>query len=100
MKIHQKGFLLIALSQTKDSWDDDLVKLAQAEYNLTGSVAINGLYVALNELAAAGLIVRTQEKLIERVAVQARVSFCYGVSEFGRTRMLETRLHADNVISN
>jgi hypothetical protein len=100
MKIHQKGFLLIALSRANDSWDDDLVQLAQGEYGLTGSSAINGLYVALNELAAAGLIMRIEEKLAGRATAQARLSFRYRISEFGRTRMLETGLHADDVSSH
>jgi hypothetical protein len=94
MKIHQKGFLLITLSQVEDIWDYILVERALSEYALSGIDAMNTFYVALNELAAAGLIMRIEEKLVNNPAVarEARLAFRYKLSDFGRERMLETGL--------
>lgn len=97
MKMHQKGFLLVELGHVKDMWDYSLIEIAQQEYALAGNDAVNTFRVALNELAAAGLIVRVEEKLVNDPASagKVRVAFRYRLSDFGRERMLETGLMSD-----
>jgi hypothetical protein len=97
MKMHQKGFLLVELSRVTDMWDYSLIEIAQQEYGLPGSDAANTFHVALNELAAAGLIVRVEEKLVNNPASKdkVRVAFRYRLSDFGRERMAETGLTTD-----
>lgn len=91
MKLHQKGYLLVELSQAASLWDDTLVTLALKEYGLAGDYWEKNLRVALDELAAAGLITRIEEKL-ERVRGKSTLMFRYRLSEFGRTRMQDTGL--------
>ena len=91
MKLHQKGFLLVELSRVASLWDDRLVDKALREYGLDGAYWENNLRVALDELAAAGLITRLEEKL-ENVRGKSRLMFCYSLSDFGRARMLDTGL--------
>lgn len=91
MKLHQKGYLLVALSQADSLWDDQLITSTLREYNLSGDYWEKNLRVALDELAAAGLITRLEEKL-ENVRGKPRLLFHYRLSDFGRTRMCDTGL--------
>lgn len=91
MKLHQKGFLLVTLSQADSLWDDQLIASTLREYSLTGDYWEKNLRVALDELAAAGLITRLEEKL-ESVRGKPRLLFHYRLSDFGRTRMHDTGL--------
>lgn len=93
MKLHQKGFLLVALNKVDTMWDYELVGEALAEYKLSGSYWVNTLRVALEELAAAGLVTRIGEQLDDGSHAGAgKVLFNYQLSEFGRTRMRDTGL--------
>jgi hypothetical protein len=93
MKLHQKGFLLVQLSKAGSLWDHELVAAAMAEYRLAGRHWINTLRVALEELAAAGLVTRIAERLDDGSHVGAgKVLFNYRLSEFGRCRMRDTGL--------
>lgn len=93
MKLHQKGFLLVRLSQAESRWDHELVAEAMTEYRLAGSHWINTLRVALEELAAAGLVARIGERLDDGSHAGAgKVLFNYRLSEFGRSRMRDTGL--------
>ena len=93
MKLHQKGFLLVELSKVDSSWDYELVSKALAEYKLTGRYWVNTLRVALEELAAAGLVTRIGEQLDDGShAGPGKVLFNYQLSEFGRSRMRDTGL--------
>jgi hypothetical protein len=91
MKLHQKGFLLVELSQHSSLWDDHLIRKAMKEYALSGQYWENNLRVALDELAAAGLITRLEEKL-ESFGDDDVLMFRYALSDFGRTRMVDTGL--------
>jgi DNA-binding transcriptional regulator PaaX len=91
MKLHQKGYLLVELSQAASLWDDTLITLALQEYGLAGDYWEKNLRVALDELAAAGLIRRIEEKL-KNVKGRPTLMFRYQLSDFGRTRMLDTGL--------
>lgn len=93
MKLHQKGYLLVELSQAASLWDDTLITLALHEYGLAGDYWEKNLRVALDELAAAGLITRIEEKL-KSVQGKSTLMFRYQLSDFGRTRMLDTGLLA------
>jgi hypothetical protein len=53
--------------------------------------AAGSVRVALDELAAGGLILRQGERLLQDAARQ-RLSFCYALSDFGRQRMRDTGL--------
>jgi len=93
MKVHKKGYLLIELSKTDSIWDYELVNRALKEYRRHGSIWINTFRVALDELAAAGLINSTDKKLDDGSHVgPEKVLFKYHLTEFGRTRMRETGL--------
>jgi len=93
MKLHQKGYLLVELSKVASMWDYELVSKSLTEYQLSGQYWINTLRVALEELAAAGLVTRIGEQLDDgRHAGQGKVLFNYQLSEFGRTRMRDTGL--------
>ncbi len=93
MKLHQKGFLLVALSRADSQWDHELVAAAMAQYGLAGRRWVNTLRVALEELAAAGLVARIGEQLDDGGHAGAgKVLFNYRLSEFGRTRMRDTGL--------
>ena len=93
MKLHQKGFLLVQLSGARSLWDHELVAAAMAEYGLAGRHWVNTLRVALEELAAAGLVARIDERLDDGSHVGAgKVLFNYRLSEFGRRRMRDTGL--------
>lgn len=93
MKLHQKGYLLVELSKVASMWDYDLVNKSLTEYQLSGQYWINTLRVALEELAAAGLVTRIGERLDDgRHAGHGKVLFNYQLSEFGRTRMRDTGL--------
>lgn len=91
MKLHQKGYLLVALNKTAGLWDGDLVAMAMREYGQSGSYWDKATRVALEELAAAGLISRKQSKL-ESTEQGSRLSFLYEVTDFGRQRMKDTGL--------
>jgi len=95
MKLHQKGFLLVEISKASSIWDADLISKAMKEYDLSGSYWVNSLRVALDELAAAGLIVRVSSKMDEgKPTVPGSLRFNWRLSEFGRTRMRDTGLLA------
>lgn len=91
MKLHQKGFLLLALNRVPDAWDYQIIATALAEYGLSGQYWENNLRVALDELAAAGLISKIDQKL-ETASGKSRLRFHYRLSDFGRSRMLDTGL--------
>ena len=91
MKLHQKGYLLVELSKVTDIWDQVLITQALDEYALTGDYWEKNLRVALDELAAAGLIARIDQKLETRSG-KSKLHFRYQLSEFGRTRMIDTGL--------
>lgn len=91
MKLHQKGYLLVELSQAASLWDDTLITLALQEYGLAGDYWEKNLRVALDELAAAGLITRLEEKLKSDKG-KSTLMFRYQLSDFGRTRMQDTGL--------
>ncbi len=91
MKLHQKGFLLVALSKSNTLWDDELIVQAFIEYNIFGDYSEKTIRIALDELSAAGLITRVEEKL-EMNKQQAKLLFRYQLSDFGRARMIDTGL--------
>lgn len=91
MKLHQKGFLLVELSRADSLWDYDLITIALAEYKLSGDYWEKNLRIALDELAAAGLITRLEEKLQDDNH-RLGLFFRYRLSDFGRSRMLDTGL--------
>ncbi|MDP2246522.1 MAG: hypothetical protein Q8J65_00215, partial [Nitrosomonadales bacterium] len=76
MKLHQKGFLLVALSKVPDAWDYEIIATALNEYGLKGHYWENNLRVALDELAAAGLINKIDQKL-ETAFSKSRLRFHY-----------------------
>lgn len=93
MKLHQKGFLLVELSRRDAAWDHEVVARALAEYGLSGRHSVNSLRIALEELAAAGLIERIDERLDDGSHVEAgKVLFRYRLTDFGIQRMRDTGL--------
>jgi hypothetical protein len=93
MKLHQKGFLLVAVSRQDMVWDYELVAMALAEYGISGRHWINTIRIALDEMAAGGLIERIEERLDDGAHVEAgKVLFRYRLSDFGRGRMKDTGL--------
>jgi DNA-binding transcriptional regulator PaaX len=93
MKLHQKGFLLVTLSQQANMWEQQLIALTFAEYSLAGAYQEKTIRMALDELSAAGLIKRIEEKLAQH-ASQQQLQFRYQLSDFGRVRMIDTGLLA------
>jgi DNA-binding transcriptional regulator PaaX len=91
MKLHQKGFLLVTLGKNNKLWDDELIVQAFIEYNISGDYCEKTLRIALDELSAAGLITRVEEKLESNIK-QAKLLFRYQLSDFGRARMIDTGL--------
>ena len=91
MKLHQKGFLLVAISQSGGIWEQQLIEKVFTEYNESGDFREKTLRIALDELAAAGLIKRIENKL-ETINGKAKLLFKYQVSDFGITRMVDTGL--------
>ena len=93
MKLHQKAFLLVEISKVSSIWDSDLIAQAMKEYGLSGKYWINSLRVALDELAAAGLIVRVSSRIDDgKKLLPGALLFHWRLSEFGRTRMRDTGL--------
>lgn len=93
MKLHQKAFLLVEISKAASIWDSDLIASAMQEYGLSGKYWINTLRVALDELAAAGLIVRVSTRIDDgKKLIPGALLFQWKLSEFGRTRMRDTGL--------
>lgn len=99
MKLHIKGFLLTRLHQLGGMRDQALINLTLQAYRLQGRYAINSLHVALDELSAAGLVVRNEPQLITdnqgEVLPRESLSFYYQLTPFGLTRMQDTGLLAD-----
>lgn len=91
MKLHQKGFLLISISKSSGIWDQQLIEKAFVEYDESGEFREKTLRIALDELAAAGLIKRIENKL-ETINGKAKLLFKYQVSDFGISRMVDTGL--------
>lgn len=91
MKLHQKGFLLTELSKVAHMWDHQLIKNAFIEYGESGNFREKTIRIALDELSAAGLIKRIDEKL-ETTDGTVKLMFNYQLSEFGKTRMVDTGL--------
>jgi|CXWK01.1.fsa_nt_gi DNA-binding transcriptional regulator PaaX len=91
MKIHQKGYLLVELSKVESIWDDELIARTLKEYGHEGEYWENNIRVALDELAAAGIIARLHAKL-EAMHGKPTLKFCYKLSDFGKARMIDTGL--------
>lgn len=91
MKLHQKGYLLDQLSKAASLWDEEIVARVLREYGLAGVYWEKSVRLALEELAAGGLILRAQSRLHQVRGVQF-VSFQYALTDFGRQRMLDTGL--------
>lgn len=91
MKLHQKGFLLVTLSKADSLWDESLIAQTFEEYGSAGEYAENSIRIALDELAAGGLITRLEEKLDVKNGRQ-KLIFKYQLSNFGRSRMQDTGL--------
>ena len=91
MKLHQKGFLLVALSKNNTLWDDELIVKVFIEYNIFGDYSEKTIRIALDELSAAGLITRVEEKLGMNKQ-REKLLFRYQLSDFGRARMIDTGL--------
>jgi len=91
LKLHQKGYLLITLSRSGSLWDYDLIKRALHEYSESGAFREKTLNIALDELSAAGLINRIEQKL-ETDGNQSKLRFKYKLSDFGISRMVDTGL--------
>lgn len=91
MKLHQKAYLLSTLSKSGPLWDYELIQQTLKEYGESGSYRENTLNVALDELSAAGLINRIEEKL-EYSALKSTLRFRYQLSDFGISRMVDTGL--------
>ncbi len=91
MRLHQKGYLLVELSKVASIWDFQLIEKTLLAYEERGEFREKTLRIALDELAAAGLIRRIDEKL-ETVRGKSRLLFKYQLSDFGRTRMADTGL--------
>ena len=91
MKLHQKGFLLVALSKNNTLWDDELIVQVFIEYNIFGDYSEKTIRIALDELSAAGLITRVEEKL-EMNKQREKLLFRYQLSDFGKARMIDTGL--------
>lgn len=91
MKLHHKGFLLIAISKSSGIWDYQLIEKVFAEYDESGDFREKTLRIALDELAAAGLIKRVENKL-ETIQGKVKLHFKYRISDFGITRMVDTGL--------
>jgi len=91
MKLHQKGFLLVAISQSGGIWEQQLIEKVFTEYNESGDFREKTIRIALDELTAAGLIKRVENKL-ETFNGKTKLLFKYQVSDFGITRMVDTGL--------
>ena len=91
MKVHQKAYLLLALNKSGSLWDYELIKKTLLEYNESGAFREKTLSIALDELAAAGLISRVEEKL-DTIGGQSKLCFKYKLSDFGVSRMVDTGL--------
>ncbi|MDE3011736.1 MAG: hypothetical protein KGI67_12700 [Pseudomonadota bacterium] len=89
MKLPQKGWLLTALARGGPAWDEELQRGANAEY---GSETRRGaIRLALEELAAAGLVQHCSERL-DSTGGRSRLSFRYRLTPFGLERMRDTGL--------
>lgn len=91
MKLHHKGFILISISKSGGIWDQQLIEKVFTEYDESGDFREKTIRIALDELAAAGLIKRIENKL-ETMNGKAKLLFKYQVSDFGITRMVDTGL--------
>jgi hypothetical protein len=91
MKLHQKGFLLVELNSVAGMWDEELIARTLSAYGHSGEYWENSIRVALDELAAAGLIARVESKL-KNIRGKPMLTFFYAVTDFGRTRMIDTGL--------
>ncbi len=91
MKLHHKGFLLVAISKSGGIWDQQLIEKVFVEYDESGDFREKTLRIALDELAAAGLVKRIENK-IETINGKAKLLFKYQISDFGVTRMVDTGL--------
>lgn len=94
MKLHQKGYLLVRLNKTGGLWDSEISAMALREYGQSGGYWENAVKVALEELAAAGLISRVQSMLTTADG-RPTLSFQYAITDFGRQRMIDTGLIAE-----
>ena len=94
MKLHLQGYLLVHLSKVSDMWDEELVAAAMREYGHSGDYWQKTIRVALDELAAAGLLTRLQSEL-KAIRGTPRLSFRYALTPFGRERMIDTGLLAE-----
>lgn len=93
MKMHQKGFLLVQLSECNSMWDYELVVKTLSEYSLSGLHWVSTIRVALEELSSAGLVTRVAGKVCDGShAGINKVLFNYKLSEFGRNRLHDTGL--------
>lgn len=91
MKLHQKGFLLVQLNSVNALWDEELIARTLREYGHSGEYWENSIRVALDELTAAGLVIRLQSKL-KNIRSKPMLTFLYAVTDFGKMRMIDTGL--------
>ena len=91
MKLHQKGFLLVQLNSVNTLWDEDLIARTLREYGHSGEYWESSIRVALDELTAAGLVIRLHSKL-KNIRGKPMLTFLYAVTDFGKARMIDTGL--------
>ena len=96
MKLHQKGFLLVELNSSAGLWDEELIARTLREYGRSGDYWENTIRIALDELAAAGVITRLQSQLTT-IRGKSMLTFFYAVTEFGKTRMMDTGLLTETI---
>ena len=91
MKLHHKGFLLTSICKSDGMWDYQLIEKVFKEYAESGNFREKTLRIALDELAAAGLITRIEKKL-KAINGKEKLLFKYQISDFGISRMVDTGL--------
>ena len=72
-------------------WDYQLIEKVFKEYAESGNFREKTLRIALDELAAAGLITRIEKKL-KAINGKEKLLFKYQISDFGISRMVDTGL--------
>jgi len=93
-KLHTKGFALQLLNKAHDGlWDYEIAQRLMGEYGKSGAYWKGNIRLMLADLYSTGIVIRVEQSQDSKAFFGPRkVLHKYALSEFGKTRVIESGL--------